>query len=210
MELVALFFLSFGVGFSGALMPGPLLTVDIAESTRKGFWTGPILTGGHAIAELAVVFALIFGLSELLASDMAFTVIGVVGGAMLIAMGSLMIFDIVRKKITFDIEGKPTGSGLLIGKGITASLSNPYWFVWWATIGAAFLSKSLVHGWVGPAVFYVGHIMSDLVWYTLVSFLIGIGKKLLVGKPYYIIITICALFLLYLGGVFIFDALGKA
>jgi hypothetical protein len=64
MSLLALFFSSFGVGFSGALMPGPLLTVDIAESTRKGFWTGPIVTAGHAIAELVVVILLAVGLAD--------------------------------------------------------------------------------------------------------------------------------------------------
>jgi threonine/homoserine/homoserine lactone efflux protein len=207
MSLVALFVSSFVVGLSGAMMPGPLLTVNIAEATRKGFWAGPILTGGHAVAELAVVIALAFGLSELLASETVFQVIGIAGGIALILMGAAMTYDIIRKKITFDPDQRGSGSGLLVGKGITASLSNPYWFVWWATIGSAFLSKSLVHGAVGPVVFYFGHIMSDLVWYSFVSFLISIGKKLLAGRPYYILISLCAVFLIYIGVKFIIDAL---
>ena len=206
MSLVMLFLTSFGVGFSGALMPGPLLTVDIAESTRRGFWTGPIVTGGHAIAELAVVILLAVGLSEILASETAFTIIGVLGGIALLLMGGAMLHDIIRKKISFDPDKPGSSSGLLVGKGITASLSNPYWFVWWATVGSAFLSKSLSHGPAGPVVFYIGHIMSDLVWYTFVSFMISIGKKLLAGTPYYILISLCALFLLFMGGKFIIDA----
>ena len=207
MSLLGLFFMSFGVGLSGALMPGPLLTVDIAESTRRGFWTGPIVTVGHAIAELVLVILLAVGLSEVLASETAFTVIGLLGGIALVLMGGAMLYDIIRKRVVFDASRPGASSGLLIGKGITASLSNPYWFVWWATVGSAFLSKSLSHGPAGPVVFYVGHIMSDLVWYTLVSFLISIGKKLLAGKPYYILISLCALFLLYIGVKFIVDAL---
>ncbi len=207
MTLLELMLMSFGVGFSGALMPGPLLTVDIAESTRKGFWTGPIVTGGHAIAELAVVILLAVGLSEILASAIAFKIIGLLGGAALVLMGGAMIYDIVRRRISFDPNRPGSSSGLLVGKGITASLSNPYWFVWWATVGSAFLSKSLAHGPAGPVVFYIGHIMSDLVWYTFVSFMISIGKKLLAGKPYYILISLCALFLLYIGVKFIVDAL---
>jgi len=207
MSLLGLFFMSFGVGLSGALMPGPLLTVDIAESTRRGFWTGPIVTVGHAIAELVLVILLAVGLSEVLASETAFTVIGLLGGIALVLMGGAMLYDIIRKRVVFDASRPGASSGLLIGKGITASLSNPYWFVWWATVGSAFLSKSLSHGPAGPVVFYVGHIMSDLVWYTLVSFLISIGKKLLAGKPYYILISLCALFLLYIGVKFIVDAI---
>ena len=204
---MGLFFMSFGVGLSGALMPGPLLTVDIAESTRRGFWTGPIVTVGHAIAELVLVILLAVGLSEVLASETAFTVIGLLGGIALVLMGGAMLYDIIRKRVVFDDSRPGASSGLLIGKGITASLSNPYWFVWWATVGSAFLSKSLSHGPAGPVVFYVGHITSDLVWYTLVSFLISVGKKLLAGKPYYILISLCALFLLYIGVRFIVDAL---
>jgi threonine/homoserine/homoserine lactone efflux protein len=207
MSLVTLFVSSFVVGLSGAMMPGPLLTVNIAEATRKGFWAGPILTGGHAVAELGVVVALAFGLSEFLASEKVFQVIGIAGGIALILMGAAMTYDIIRRKITFDPDQRGSGSGLLVGKGITASLSNPYWFVWWATIGSAFLSKSLVHGAVGPVVFYFGHIMSDLVWYGFVSFLISIGKKLLAGWPYYILISLCAVFLIYIGVKFIVDAL---
>lgn len=207
MSLLALFFSSFWVGFSGALMPGPLLTVDIAESTRKGFWAGPILIGGHAIAELAVVIALAVGLSALLASETALKIIGILGGLALILMGGAMMHDIIRRKISFDPDRPGSSSGLLVGKGITASLSNPYWFVWWATVGSAFLSDSLVHGPVGPVVFYFGHIMSDLVWYTFVSFTIATGRKLLAGKPYYILITICALFLLSIGARFVIEAL---
>ena len=204
---MGLFIMSFGVGLSGALMPGPLLTVDIAESTRRGFWTGPIVTVGHAIAELVLVILLAVGLSEVLASETAFTVIGLLGGIALVLMGGAMLYDIIRKRVVFDDSRPGASSGLLIGKGITASLSNPYWFVWWATVGSAFLSKSLSHGPAGPVVFYVGHITSDLVWYTLVSFLISVGKKLLAGKPYYILISLCALFLLYIGVRFIVDAL---
>jgi threonine/homoserine/homoserine lactone efflux protein len=121
-------------------------------------------------------------------------------------MGGAMLHDIIRRKVSFDPKSPGSSSGLLVGKGITASLSNPYWFVWWATVGSAFLSKSLSHGPAGPVVFYFGHIMSDLVWYTFVSFMISIGKKLLAGKPYYIILTICALFLVYMGAKFIIDA----
>ena len=156
---------------------------------------------------MARTILLAVGLSEVLASETAFTVIGLLGGIALVLMGGAMLYDIIRKRVVFDASRPGASSGLLIGKGITASLSNPYWFVWWATVGSAFLSKSLSHGPAGPVVFYVGHIMSDLVWYTLVSFLISIGKKLLAGKPYYILISLCALFLLYIGVKFIVDAL---
>ncbi len=209
MELLSLFLTSFIVGFSGAMMPGPLLAVDIAETPSKGFRAGPILTGGHALAEVAVVVLLSIGLAALVSENRGIAnVIGVVGGAMLIFMGGGMIYDLIRSRIKMSSEGaKAKNSGRLVLDGIMASLSNPYWFVWWATTGSAFLIMSLKYGAIGPTVFYFGHILSDLVWYSFVSFLIWKGRKLLVGKGYKILIGVCALFLLYLGGVFIYNGL---
>jgi len=208
MELWTLFITSFIVGFSGAMMPGPLLAVDVAESPSTGYVTGPILTGGHAIAELAVVILLSLGLAALAESRAIAGGIGIVGGAMLIFMGVGMLYDLIMKKI--EMKQDPTQakkSGRLVFDGIVTSLSNPYWFVWWATTGSAFLVKSLDHGAVGPAVFYVGHILSDLVWYSLVAFLVWRGRKLIVGQGYKFLIGICGLFLIYLGGSFIYDGI---
>jgi threonine/homoserine/homoserine lactone efflux protein len=212
MELLSLFLTSFIVGFSGALMPGPLLAVDIAETPKKGISTGPILTVGHAISEVAVVLLLSLGLAALVAENKTIgNVIGVVGGGMLIFMGLGMLYELYKKKAKSAVEsGGGKKSGRLIIDGIMTSLSNPYWFVWWATTGSAFLIKSIKHGPVGPAIFYVGHILSDLVWYSFVSFLIWKGRKLIAGTGYKVLILVCALFLLYLGGSFIKDGLSGA
>jgi len=211
MELATLFITSFIVGFSGAMMPGPLLAVGVAEAPRKGAVTGPIITGGHAIAELAVVILLSLGLAAVAENKTVAGGIAIIGGAMLIFMGVGMLYELIMKKI--EMNQDPTTakkSRRLVLDGILTSLSNPYWFVWWATTGSAFLVKSLDHGAVGPAVFYVGHILSDLVWYSLVAYLVWKGRKLMVGKGYKILIGVCGLFLIYLGGSFIYGGVAGA
>ena len=206
MELVTLFFLSFGVGFSGAMMPGPLLAVDIAETPRHGWQTGPIISIGHAMAEIAVVVALALGFVALAENEGLARVISVVGGGALIVMGLMMGYDALKKRINYEGEKEGRRSQhRLVGKGIVATLSNPYWFVWWATTGLAFVVKSLKFGVIGPVVFYFGHIMSDFVWYTVVSVLLWRGKSLIMGKGLKILILCCAAFLLYLGTSFIID-----
>lgn len=208
MELWSLFITSFIVGFSGAMMPGPLLAVDIAETPHKGVRTGPILIVGHGIAELAVVILLSLGLTAFAENQVVSNGIGIVGGAMLILLGLSMIHSLWKSKITrSSAERKAKSSGRLALDGIIASLSNPYWFVWWATTGSAFLVKSLKHGVIGPPVFYVGHILSDFVWYSFVSFIIWKGRKLIIGTGYKVLVAVCALFLLYLGVLFIHDGI---
>ena len=59
--IAAIFGGSFTLALSGVLMPGPLLTVTIAESARRGFWAGPLLMTGHSILELLIVLAIFKG-----------------------------------------------------------------------------------------------------------------------------------------------------
>ncbi len=206
MELITLLFLSFGVGFSGAMMPGPLLAVDIAETPQHGWRTGLIISVGHAVAEIAVVVVLALGFVALNENESLARIISVVGGAALLVMGVRMGFDALKQRVTYEAEKEDRRSRhRLAGKGIVATLSNPYWFVWWATTGLAFVVKSLKFGAVGPVVFYFGHIMSDFVWYTFVSAVLWRGKKLFMGKGLMILILCCSIFLLYLGVSFIID-----
>jgi threonine/homoserine/homoserine lactone efflux protein len=209
MELLLLFFNSFVVGFSGAIMPGPLLAVDIAETPRTGWQTGPVISIGHAIAEIGVVVVLVLGVASLAKYPIITSVIGVAGGAALIVMGVMMAYDVLRKRVSYGTAANRKADHKLAGKGITATLSNPYWFIWWATIGLAFIVESRRFGLIGPTVFYFGHILSDFVWYTVVSVILWKGKKLLAGGGLKVLILACAAFLLYLGVTFIYHGLGS-
>jgi threonine/homoserine/homoserine lactone efflux protein len=149
---------------------------------------------------------LALGVAALASSPIVARVIGVVGGAALLLMGGTMAYDTLRMRISYESESTDKNAGYrLAAKGITTSLSNPYWFIWWATIGLALLVKAQNFGIWGPIVFYFGHILSDFVWYTVVSVLLWRGRKLIMGTGLKVLIMLCALFLLYLGGQFIYD-----
>jgi threonine/homoserine/homoserine lactone efflux protein len=208
-KLIAIFTTSLIVGFSGALMPGPLLTVVISGSARRGFWEGPALVLGHAVAEALIVAALAVGLSRLLKRNLVAGLIGLLGGAFLLWMG----FDIVRSAWwgTVSLE-QATGAqaGLQFGPiitGIVVSISNPYWVLWWATVGASYVALSLAQGPVGLGSFYFGHILSDLSWYSLVALLIVRGKTLLSQPVYRLILLVCGFFLMTLSIYFIYSGI---
>lgn len=191
-------------------MPGPLLAVGISETPRHGWRTGPVITIGHAIAEIGVVVVLMLGVVAVAHNTSVTKVISIVGGVALLMMGILMGWDTLRNKVQYEVaQNQPQIRGhLLAGKGITATLSNPYWWVWWGTVGLALLVDSQQAGIKGPVVFYFGHILSDLVWYSAVSIIIWQGRKLLMGTPLKVMLIACALFLIYLGGRFIYNGIG--
>ncbi len=211
MDLPTLFTTSFVVGFSGAMFPGPLLAVNIAETPRHGWKTGPIICIGHGIAEIAVVIIFALGLVTLSDDTGIIRTLAVVGGAALIAMGGMMLYDLFRQRVSYESSNdviRP--SQHLIGKGFTATISNPYWLFWWGTIGLSYVAQSTEAGFIGPVVFYIGHILSDIVWYTAVAMLIWSGRKLLLGRSLKILLTACAVFLLGLGSSFIYKGITGA
>lgn len=90
--------------------------------------------------------------------------------------------------------------------GIIVSLSNPYWIIWWATIGLTYITQALQIGTVGLAVFLTGHLLADLIWYSGISFAVVSGKKIIKEDIYRGILVVCGLFLIGLGVYFIYSA----
>ncbi len=207
MTYLGLFGVSLLVGLSGAVMPGPLLTVTINESYRRGFIAAPLLVAGHAVLEGILLVLLALGLDAVITEPLFFGLIGTAGGAVLFWMGLSMIKEERDRPLHLDLEkheGKATGPFLA---GLTTSLSNPYWILWWATFGLAWLSKALEHGPAGVAAFYLGHISADIAWYFLVALLVVTGKRFISDRAYRWIIYACGTFLLLLGARFIGDGL---
>jgi threonine/homoserine/homoserine lactone efflux protein len=83
--------------------------------------------------------------------------------------------------------------------GIVVSLSNPYWTIWWATIGITYVIIGLEFGLPGIVVFFAGHILSDFVWYTLVSVGIARGRRWLSDRTYRGLIVVCGIALILFG-----------
>ncbi len=199
-----IFTTSFVVGLSGAMMPGPLLALTIGETARYGFWAGPLLTLGHVILELALVIALVLGLSQFIGGELVLSIVGIVGGTVLLIMG---LFTVRRgwQKVPLPVVSSASivQNRKLVLSGILVSTSNPYWFIWWATIGMTYLLWSLKLGIAGVASFFTGHILADLSWYALVAFIIARGRKVISGTVYRWLLLVCGLALVALGGYFI-------
>jgi threonine/homoserine/homoserine lactone efflux protein len=205
MHVSTIFFTAFLVGFSGAMMPGPLLTATIASSARRGFWAGPLIVLGHAILELILVLALLAGFSHFLTISAVTRTIAFIGGGFLIFLGFSMCRDSSAAGESF-LAGDPHQSRLLhpFGAGIFISLSNPYWLIWWATIGLTYLTVAWQKGAMGITCFFSGHILADLTWYSLIALIIAGGRNFLTPAIYRRLIAICGLFLVGLGGYFIY------
>lgn len=206
-EILLFAITSFGVGLSGALVPGPMLTVTISDSVNNGFKAGPLVILGHFMTEIAIMLVILGGLGWIIGSKTAVFIIGTVGGLVLIFMG----YNISRShKSLSDIEkeeNKQSTYGSVIG-GIITSLSNPFFYVWWATVGCAFMFKGLeLAGVIGLLGFVIGHWLADLSWFSVVSLFSSRGSNLMSDRSYKVAMIICGLFLVLLGCYFIYSQL---
>jgi len=202
----AIFASSFIIGLSGAMMPGPLLAVTIRHASQRGVVAAPLLVLGHAILEAGLVCLLLFGLTEWIRGDAAVTAIALLGCAMLLRMAAGM----AREVRTLRFE--PAGTGVAPGPvddantpgwlrpvidGVVTSASNPYWSLWWATIGLGYLLLSRGQGWRGVLAFFSGHILSDAAWYLFVGSAVSAGRGRFTDRMYRGVVGACAVFLVF-------------
>ena len=202
--------LSFVVALSGAVMPGPLFTYTIAktvQSGRRGFLIGLWVTLGHAALEALLIVGLLAGLSELLHDRLVIWVVGGLGCVLLLYMGIGLLRDVFRRRVpelspAVDARGAARGTGLqrlppVLG-GVVVSMSNPYWWIWWATVGSAFMVQYRIGWGTWPLLvaFFAGHEAGDLAWYLSVSSLLHLGKRRLSAKVYLGILAACGVFII--------------
>ncbi|HIE51983.1 MAG TPA: lysine transporter LysE [Armatimonadetes bacterium] len=202
MALIQLAFNSFLIGFSGAIMPGPVLAATIPAAVREGFVAGPLIVLGHGLVEVALVLLVVSSLGVALRREDSPLVRGIalVGGLMLLLMGGMMLRDLPHLSLTLTAQGQRGLALPPVLAGALCSLSNPYFFLWWATIGLGLITQAL-SGWgrLGVLIFYGSHVLSDLVWYSFVSGTIAVGKRALSDSLYRGLIGVCAVALLLFG-----------
>ncbi|MFA5756141.1 MAG: LysE family transporter, partial [Smithellaceae bacterium] len=106
-------------------------------------------------------------------------------------------------------EGGQQKMNSTVLNGILMSVSNPYWIIWWATIGIGYIFYAWQYGLWGVAFFFAGHISADLAWYSFIAGAVARGRHLLTDRLYRRLIGFCALFLIGFAGYFAFAGLVK-
>jgi len=122
-QLTAIFISSFVIALSGAMMPGPVLTVTISESTTRGFIAGPLIVLGHAVLEILLLALIVLGFADLINKPVLSGVVGMAGGVVLLWLS----FDMLKgiRHLSLDLSnGGSARSGPVLA-GFLTSLANP-------------------------------------------------------------------------------------
>ena len=203
MDILAFFGFIIVISLSGVLMPGPMTAATIARSYSDK-WAGAKVAIGHAFVEfplLALIAILIsLGWNSLGTGDRTFIyVIGVIGGAYLIFFGMTMLRDesFISEKPD---KSKLTRSAFVLG--ITTTLFNPGFLLWWLIAGTLVVAIALEFGIIVLIIVAILHWSLDLAWGIILSFGIQKAKEIYASKIKNIIRYGCVALILFFGAYF--------
>jgi len=194
----------FVISCSGAMQPGPVTATVITMGARNRY-AGALLALGHAIIELPLMILIMLGMGTLLKSQKTQIVIGLAGGAFLLIMAAQMIITLKPVNHTKDkpLKHKPVLAGIIL------SATNPYFLIWWATVGLALATEVKQFALWAFALFAAVHWLCDFAWLHALSWASFKGTTLLGPRSQRIVLLVCALALLAFGLFFIYNALGN-
>jgi threonine/homoserine/homoserine lactone efflux protein len=182
------------------MAPGPITAVTVAHGNRSqsaGAWVAI----GHGIVEFPLMILIFLGFEYFLKSPNVRSVIGLIGGAFLIFMAYGMFRSLRNMDFsTISNFKSPVAAGAIL------SITSPYFLIWWATVGASLIIASEEFGLVGFIALAIFHWICDLVWFFFLSAVTFRSGKFFGNKFQIAIFAICGVFLIFMGGMFIFDA----
>ena len=194
---------------SGALAPGPLSFAILLHGSKGGAWAGFSCAVGHMLVEFPLVLALAFGLLAAANQPVIKSVIGIAGGLGLIVFGALQIRDTMSAHPTTNQPARRStlpASGLVLGAALTGL--NPYFIIWWLTIGSVLIIQALAFAaLLGVLVMYVSHVWMDYAFLTALAHFGKKGKTIVGSKYYRIVLVAFGIILVYYGVTFIFGAI---
>jgi threonine/homoserine/homoserine lactone efflux protein len=201
-ETIALFLLQAAViSISGVMVPGPVTAATLAAGTRARH-AGALIAVGHGIVEFPLMFLIMAGMGALLASQATRIGIGLAGGAFLVFMGGQMI----RNSAKGDQPAAKAAAANPVWTGVILTGGNPYFLLWWATIGLALATRAIALGVLAFGLFTIVHWLCDLVWLEALSVACFKGSRLIGPGKQRIVLIVCGVAVLVFGLIFVWDA----
>ncbi len=181
------------ISFSGVMMPGPMFAVTLAKSYKSPL-AGAQISLGHAVIEVPLILLIYFGFARFFQNDIVQVVLSILGGGMIVWLGAGMF----RARAAVSQEGKDLPYNAFVA-GILTSGFNPFFLLWWATVGSMLIMKFLDFGTMGLILFIIAHWLCDLVWLSFVSVLVYKTHSLWGRKFQEWLFTGCSLLLVGFG-----------
>ena len=195
-EIIGFAVMVVAVSASGVMSPGPLFSANIIYGLKEGKTAGLKIALGHTIVEFPLIILLGAGIFTTNIFPEYRIIIAIVGALGIFAFAGLQIRSLFQKNIQKNL--KPSRGPILAG--IFLSALNPFFIVWWLTIGFKLITESIeLWGFIGIIVLFLFHIWMDYVWLYIVAFFASKTTNFLSNRNYKILIISLTVVLIYFG-----------
>ena len=184
------------ISASGVMSPGPLFAANVMYGLREGKISGIKMAIGHTIVEFPLILLLGVGFFSIESIPEIRTIITILGAIGLFGFAILQIRSVTKQE--FSLETK-SGQGPFMA-GILLSALNPFFIIWWLTIGLVLISESIQNfGIIGIVILFLFHIWMDYAWLFTIAIFSSKAKNYLSKRNFKMIIIGLSVVLIYFG-----------
>ncbi|MBN1492256.1 MAG: LysE family transporter [Phycisphaerae bacterium] len=192
------------VSLSGVLAPGPVTAATLGAGVRRRH-AGALIAIGHGLVEFPLMILIVMGMGILIRSAPVTIGIGLAGGGFLVFMGGQMLRNL--ESTSGPVAQYASMNPVWIGVVLTAG--NPYFLIWWASVGLNLAIAARELGSTAFVLFAVVHWLCDLIWLEVLSSAGSRGSTVFGERSQRIVLIVCGVALIGFGGWFITDAIRR-
>ncbi len=191
------------VSVSGVMAPGPLFASNVYYGAKGGWKSGLRMALGHTIVEGPLVVLIGVGAVSLGSFPQFSHLISILGAISLFGFSILQIRSALARR---SLSGGHSHGPLIAGVALSAL--NPFFLVWWLSIGFKLISDAIaLYSLVGIGIVFGFHIWMDYAWLGTVGFLSARGRSVLSERYYRIFMIALAGVMVYFGSQFLASSL---
>ncbi len=185
------------------MAPGPITAAILGKGSTTPY-AGALIAIGHGFVEVPLMIAILFGMQSLMALPYVQLVVSVLGAFFLMVMAVGMLRALRDPEVGALRRGESS-----LATGVLLTLGNPYFFVWWATVGAALVLRSAAFGIWGFVAMATAHWMCDFVWDYFLSVMSFKGGQFFGKRFQKVVLLVCGSLLVVFAIKLLVDAAGQ-
>jgi len=166
-----------GLGFTVGAQPGPMSLFLVRSTLRGSLRTGLAIGAGIAVIDVLYAGVAAAGLAPVLGTVVVRVVLGVLGSAVLLALGMRTLWSALRVRAgaEWDEEVRTPWRAFVTSLGATAT--NPLTIALWTGGFAAAGAAAHVHSGPPAVALLFGIGLGSLAWFTILSSAVSVSRR---------------------------------
>ena len=201
------FFVGFGLVFFVALQLGPMSLFLMRTTLRAGWLAGLAVGAGIAVVDALYAACGAAGAAPFLAFEPVRLALGLVGAAVLIALGARTLYSAFRIRLGGELDAEVATPRRAFLTSLAGTASNPLTIASWAAIFAAASAAGAARTPGGAALLVAGVGLGSLAWVSALATGTAVARRAIGRRAVQAADAIAGLGLVGFGGALAYSVL---